>query len=214
MVNDSRFYYGVGLLIILISFVVFALGFEKRKPRAREIVMLVCMISFAVIGRVIFYMTPQVKPCAAIIIITGIALGKKAGFLTGAMTAFVSNFFMGQGPWTPWQMFSFGIIGFLAGILYQKGILKARKRDLCIYGFLSVVLIYGGIMNPASILMSYGYITPASLVAFYISGIPVDLVHALSTVIFLWFLSRPLLEKLERIKKKYGLIESGKEEML
>ena len=57
-------------------------------------------------------------------------------------------------------------------------------------------------------------ITPASLVAFYISGIPVDLVHALSTVIFLWFLSRPLLEKLERIKKKYGLIESGKEEML
>ena len=91
MVNDSRFYYGVGLLIILISFVVFALGFEKRKPRAREIVMLVCMISFAVIGRVIFYMTPQVKPCAAIIIITGIALGKKAGFLTGAMTAFVSR---------------------------------------------------------------------------------------------------------------------------
>lgn len=60
--------------------------------------MLVCMISFAVIGRVIFYMTPQVKPAAAIIIITGIALGKKAGFLTGAMTAFVSNFFMGQGP--------------------------------------------------------------------------------------------------------------------
>ena len=111
-------------------------------------------------------------------------------------------------------MFSFGIIGFLAGILYQKGLLKARKRDLCIYGFLSVVLIYGGIMNPASILMSYGSITPASLVAFYISGIPVDLVHALSTVIFLWFLSRPLLEKLERIKKKYGLIESGKEEML
>ena len=91
MVNDSRFYYGVGLLIILISFAVFALGFEKRKPRAREIVMLVCMISFAVIGRVIFYMTPQVKPCAAIIIITGIALGKNAGFLTGAMTAFVSN---------------------------------------------------------------------------------------------------------------------------
>lgn len=110
--------------------------------------------------------------------------------------------------------FALSIIGFLAGILYQKGILKARKRDLCIYGFLSVVLIYGGIMNPASILMSYGYITPASLVAFYISGIPVDLVHALSTVIFLWFLSRPLLEKLERIKKKYGLIESGKEEML
>ena len=73
MVNDSRFYYGVGLLIILISFVVFALGFEKRKPRAREIVMLVCMISFAVIGRVIFYLWSHVKPCAAIPVIIIIA---------------------------------------------------------------------------------------------------------------------------------------------
>ena len=104
-------------------------------------------------------------------------------------------------------MFSFGMIGFLAGILFQKGILKARKRDLCIYGFLSVFLIYGGIMNPASALMSYGQVTWAGLLAFYISGAPVDLVHAISTVIFLWFLSRPMLEKLERIKKKYGLVE-------
>lgn len=87
-------------------------------------------------------------------------------------------------------MFAFGMIGFLAGILYQKGILKARKFDLCIYGFLSVFLIYGGIMNPASILMSYGYITKSSLIAYYISGAPVDLVHAASTVIFLWLLSR------------------------
>ena len=104
---------------------------------------------------------------------------------------------------------AFGMIGFLAGILYQKGILKARKFDLCIYGFLSVFLIYGGIMNPASVLMSYGYITKSSLIAYYISGAPVDLVHAASTVIFLWLLSRPLLEKLERIKVKYGLIQES-----
>lgn len=141
MVNDSRFYYGVGLLIILISFVVFALGFEKRKPRAREIVMLVCMISFAVIGRVIFYMTPQVKPCAAIIIITGIALGKKAGFLTGAMTAFVSNFFMGQGPWTPWQMVAFGLLGIFLELHTVKGMwevifLRSKKILFVLWGCL------------------------------------------------------------------------------
>ena len=110
-------------------------------------------------------MVPSFKPVAAIVILTGVSFGGEAGFLVGCLIMMLSNMFMGQGPWTPWQMFSFGIIGFLAGILYQKGILKARKRDLCIYGFLSVVLIYGGIMNPASILMSYGYITPASLVA-------------------------------------------------
>lgn len=90
---------------------------------------------------------------------------------------------------------------------FQKGILKARKVDLCIYGFLSVFLIFGGIMNPASILMAYGYITKKSLIAFYISGAPVDLVQATSTVIFLWILSRPLLEKLERVKRKYGLLQ-------
>lgn len=91
------------------------------------------------------------------------------------------------------------MIGYLAGILFQKGILKARKLDLCIYGFLSVFLIFGGIMNPASV-----------LIAFYISGAPVDLVQATSTVIFLWILSRPLLEKLERVKRKYGLLQTQK----
>ena len=84
---------------------------------------------------------------------------------------------------------------------------QSRKVDLCIYGFLSVFLIFGGIMNPASILMAYGYITKKSLIAFYISGAPVDLVQATSTVIFLWILSRPLLEKLERVKRKYGLLQ-------
>lgn len=214
-----RFFHGrkyliCSLIVIVAAMLPFFMMFEGRKPKAREIMVISVLAAIGVAGRAAFFMVPSFKPVAAIVILTGVSFGGEAGFLVGCLIMMLSNMFMGQGPWTPWQMFSFGIIGFLAGILYQKGILKARKRDLCIYGFLSVVLIYGGIMNPASILMSYGYITSASLVAFYISGIPVDLVHALSTVIFLWFLSRPLLEKLERIKKKYGLIESGKEEML
>ena len=214
-----RFFHGrkyliCSLIVIVAAMLPFFMMFEGRKPKAREIMVISVLAAIGVAGRAAFFMVPSFKPVAAIVILTGVSFGGEAGFLVGCLIMMLSNMFMGQGPWTPWQMFSFGIIGFLAGILYQKGILKARKRDLCIYGFLSVVLIYGGIMNPASILMYYGYITPASLVAFYISGIPVDLVHALSTVIFLWFLSRPLLEKLERIKKKYGLIESGKEEML
>ena len=214
-----RFFHGrkyliCSLIVIVAAMLPFFMMFEGRKPKAREIMVISVLAAIGVAGRAAFFMVPSFKPVAAIVILTGVSFGGEAGFLVGCLIMMLSNMFMGQGPWTPWQMFSFGIIGFLARILYQKGILKARKRDLCIYGFLSVVLIYGGIMNPASILMSYGYITPASLVAVYISGIPVDLVHALSTVIFLWFLSRPLLEKLERIKKKYGLIESGKEEML
>ena len=204
----GRRYMVCSLIVVVAAMLPFFMMFEGRKPKAREIMVISVLAAIGVAGRAAFFMLPSFKPIAAIVILTGVSFGGEAGFLVGCMIMMISNIFMGHGPWTPWQMFAFGVIGFLAGILYQKGILKARKPDLCIYGFLSVFLIYGGIMNPASILMSYGYITKESLIAYYISGAPVDLVHATSTVIFLWFMSRPLLEKLERIKRKYGLIES------
>ena len=195
------------LIVVFAAMLPFFMMFEGRKPKAREIMVIAVLSALGVAGRAAFFMVPSFKPVAAFVILTGISFGGEAGFLVGCLIMLISNMFMGQGPWTPWQMFSFGIIGFLAGILYKKGILKARKADLCIYGFLSVVLIYGGIMNPASVLMAYGHITKESLLAFYISGLPVDLVHAASTVVFLCIMSRPLLTKLERIKVKYGLIQ-------
>lgn len=202
------------LLVVCFAMIPFFMVFEGRKPQAREIMVISVLAAIGVAGRAAFFMVPSFKPVAAVVILTGVSFGGEAGFLVGCMIMIVSNMFMGQGPWTPWQMFSYGLIGFLAGILFQKGILKAKKTHLCLYGFLSVIFIFGGIMNPASVLMSYGYLTKSSLIAHYISGLPVDLVQATSTVIFLFFMSRPLLEKLERIKKKYGLIqrEEGNEE--
>ena len=196
-----------GLLIIFFAMVPFFMVFEGRKPKPREMMVIAVLAAIGVAGRAVFFMVPNFKPIAAIVILTGVSFGGEAGFLVGCFIIMVSNMFMGQGPWTPWQMFAYGLIGFLAGVLFQKGILKAKKLPLCIYGFLSVIFIFGGIMNPASVLMSYGRLTVASVLAFYISGLPVDLVHAASTVFFLLVLSRPLLEKLERIKHKYGLIE-------
>lgn len=204
---SGRKYLLCSLIVVIAAMLPFFMMFEGRRPKAREIMVITVLCALGVAGRAAFFMVPGFKPVAALVILSGVSFGGEAGFLVGSLTMLVSNMFMGQGPWTPWQMFAFGMIGFLAGILYQKGILKARKTELCIYGFLSVFLIYGGIMNPASILMSYGYITKNTLLAYYISGAPVDLVHAISTVIFLWLLSRPLLEKLERIKVKYGLIQ-------
>ena len=204
---SGRKYLLCSLIVVIAAMLPFFMMFEGRRPKAREIMVIAVLSAIGVAGRAAFFMVPGFKPVAALVILSGVSFGGEAGFLVGSLTMLVSNMFMGQGPWTPWQMFAFGMIGFLAGILYQKGILKAKKTELCIYGFLSVFLIYGGIMNPASILMSYGYITKSTLLAYYISGAPVDLVHAISTVIFLWLLSRPLLEKLERIKVKYGLIQ-------
>lgn len=204
---DDRKYFVISLAIAVYCMLPFFLIFEGRKPQARELLTIAVLVAIAVAGRAAFFMVPSFKPVVAVTIISAVCFGAESGFLVGALSMLSSNMLFGQGPWTPWQMFAFGMIGFLAGILFQKGMLKARKLDLCIYGFLSVFLIYGGIMNPASALMSYGQVTWASLLAFYISGALVDLVHAISTVIFLWFLSRPMLEKLERIKKKYGLVE-------
>lgn len=205
----GRKYLLFSLLIVLSAMIPFFMVFEGRKPRAREIMVISVLAAIGVAGRAAFFMLPNFKPVAAIVIISGISFGGEAGFLVACMIMLVSNMFMGQGPWTPWQMFAYGVIGFLAGILFRKGILKPKKLSICIYGFFSVIFVFGGIMNPASILMSYGYITKSSLLAYYISGLPVDLVHATSTAIFLWLLSGPMLDKLERIKKKYGLIESG-----
>ena len=73
-------------------------------------------------------MVPFFKPLTGIVMITGMALGPEAGFLTGAISGFVSNFIFGQGPWTPWQMFAFGVAGFLTGVLAKRGWLTAEKR--------------------------------------------------------------------------------------
>ena len=136
------------------------------------------------------------------------ALGGETGFLVGAMTMLASNVLFSQGPWTPWQMFAMGLIGFVAGVLFQKGLLRRSRLSLCIYGALSCLVIYGGIMNTASALMWSGSFQRTALLAYFVSGFPVDCVHAAATWIFLWLTAEPMLEKLDRIKVKYGLVET------
>lgn len=204
--GDKKYYF-ISLLIILETMIPFAFAFENRKPKARELVIISSLCAIGVAGRTAFFMLPQFKPVAAIVIISGVAFGGETGFLVGAITAFVSNFFFGQGPWTPWQMFSFGIIGFLEGIMFQKGILRKTKTDMCVFGFLVTFVIYGGIMNPASVIMWQSNININMVLSSYVMGMPFDFIHAVSTVFFLFFAAEPMLEKLERIKIKYGLIE-------
>ena len=203
---EARKYYFISLLIMIETFIPFLMVFEKRKPKARELVVISVLCALAVAGRTAFFALPQFKPVVALVIIAGVCFGGETGFLVGSVTGFVSNFFFGQGPWTPWQMFAFGIIGFIAGVLFKKGFLRRTKISLCLFGFFATFFIYGGIMNPASIIMWQTKITWEMLLSAYITGIPLDLIHAFSTVFFLWFVSEPMIEKLERIKIKYGLI--------
>ncbi|MCL1808708.1 MAG: ATP-binding cassette domain-containing protein [Clostridiales bacterium] len=204
---DDRKYFFISLLILIETMLPFAFVFESRKPKARELVVIAVLCAIAVAGRAAFFMLPQFKPVVALVIIAGVAFGGETGFLVGAMTGFVSNFFFGQGPWTPWQMFAFGIIGFLAGVMFRKGLLGRGRAPLAVFGAIAAVVIYGGIMNPASVLMFQPAPTPEMFLLAFIQGMPFDLVHAAATVTFMLMISQPMLEKLDRIKVKYGLIE-------
>jgi energy-coupling factor transport system substrate-specific component len=204
---EDRKYYIVSLLMICYSMIPFFLVFENRKPQARELIVIAVLIAIAVAGRATFFMVPQFKPVVAIVIIAGVCFGGEAGFLVGAMSGFVSNFFFGQGPWTPWQMFCFGIIGFLTGVLFRRGLLKKSRKQLCIFGGLAAFFIYGGIVDVWTILMFTPHPTIETAMLVYGSAVWFNFIHGAATVIFLFFLADPMIEKLERIKTKYGLLK-------
>lgn len=204
----NRKYYLSSLLLIILSMIPFFLSFERRKPQAREIVTLAVMSAIAVASRAAFIMLPHFKPMSGIIMITGMAFGPEAGFLTGAVSAFVSNFLFGQGPWTPWQMFAYGLAGFLAGVLAKAGILKGEKNvPAAIVGGVMILGIIGPVLDTCALFTASAEITKESAAAIYLSGLPVNSVHALATFLTVLLLSRPITEKLNRIKVKYGMME-------
>lgn len=191
---------GLSLVLILVSIVFFLIIFEKSAHNPRELTVIASLIAITVGARSVFYMLPQFKPVGALVIIAGAALGPEVGFIVGSLSMLVSNIFFSQGPWTPWQMIAFGIIGFVAGILVQTKVLQQKRLPLAIFGFLSIFIIYGGIINPASVLMFTTDVNLKMLLLSYVSGAPMDLVHAIATVVFIWFLAKPFIKKLLRIQ--------------
>ena len=208
--TGGRKYYLISMLVLLECMLPFFLIFEGRKPEARELSLIAVLCAIGVAGRAAFFMLPQFKPVTALTIIAGAALGGEVGFLVGAMTMLASNVMFSQGPWTPWQMFAMGLIGFLAGILYRRGFLGRGRISLCVFGALSALIIYGGIMNTSTALMWNGELSPGIILTYIAAGFPMDCVHAAATALFLWFAARPMLELLDRIKIKYGMLEGRK----
>lgn len=210
---DDRKFYIVSILIVLVSMLPFAMRFEKRRLQPRELVLLSAMIALGVAGRAAFYMVPQFKPIAAITIITGIAFGAESGFVAGAMIAFVSNFIFGQGPWTPWQMEALGLLGLLAGLFfYNREGKMPMLAPLLAFGFLSVMLVYGPIVDTSTVFTVYDKPAWGLLLSAFAAGAIPNLVHAAATVVFLLLLSRPLLKKLDRVRVKYGLLDQDLQE--
>ena len=271
--GSKRLYMPLSLLILVMIMAPFFMIFERRKPRAREVVLIAMMSALTVASHTFFHIAFPVQIGTAMVIISGISLGPEAGFLVGAMSRFVCNFYMGQGAWTPWQMFCWGLLGFLAGlafnreiskqnsisnfkkmmtpvlcvifselvayisflvwpgndktffgwrvylfgiiglllaVIFQKGKLKADNITMAVFTFVVTFVIYGGIMNFAAMCLSMNEpgslgIGVKALKALYVSGVGYDFYHALTAAICVFVIGTPMVNKLERIKIKYGI---------
>lgn len=206
MYLGDRHYGIISLAVLFECMLPFFLIFEGRKPKARELVIISVLSALGVAGRAAFFMLPQFKPVMAITIIAGVAFGGESGFLVGAVTMLASNVMFSQGPWTPFQMFAMGIVGFLSGVLFKKGFLRKTRSSLCVFGVLSSIIIYGGIMNPSTLTWGNSTINAKTLLTCFVTGFPMDCIHAIATALFLFLIAESCLEKLERVKLKYGLL--------
>ncbi len=190
------------LVIVIISCIPFFLNFEKNNRNTHKLVIIAVMIAMSVAGRFIFAMLPGFKPVTAIVVITAMYFGSEAGFMTGALSAVISNFYFGQGPWTPFQMFTWGLIGLLAGLFAGK--LKSSRWILSAYGIFAGVA-FSLIMDGWSVLWYQNGFNLLMYLAAIGTAIPYTVIYAVSNVIFLLWLEKPIGKKLSRVKLKYGL---------
>lgn len=200
----GRMYYLTCTLVILEAMVPFLASFESRKPQPRELVILAVLCALAVASRVVVVI-PNFKPITAIIMLAGIAMGPQAGFMTGAMAAFTSNFFFSQGPWTPWQMMAYGVGGLLAGLLFHGENRKKTPAILAIFGFLAIVLVVGPLLDSCTVFTVSPKITWKYALAVFAAGFPYNVQHGLACAVTMLLFSKPLLGKLDRLKTKYGM---------
>ena len=203
---SGRAYYVTSTLVILEILIPFLLAFEGRKPQARELVVIAVLCALAVASRAAIPI-PNFKPTYAVIMLSGIAFGPEAGFLVGAVTAFASNFFYGQGAYTPWQMFAYGAGGMLAGFVFRKKWLPREPLAMGIFGYLVGLLFFGPILDTCSGFLTLPEISLKSAWPLYISGFPVNLSQGACTFLTMLLFGRPLLEKLDRVKTQYGMME-------
>ncbi|WP_062199307.1 ECF transporter S component [Massilibacterium senegalense] len=204
VVFKDRNYNLISIMMAFLAFILVFLSFEKKDSQTRYLVILSIMVAISVIGRFIFTALPGFKPVTAIVVITAIYFGAEAGFLVGALSAIISNIYFGQGPWTPFQMFSWGMIGFIAGLPAVQTKLKKTKWMLVMYGIFAGV-IFSLMMDIWTVLAVDRTFNATRYVAAILASFPFMIIYALSNIIFLLLTIKPFGEKLERIKMKYGL---------
>lgn len=198
LVLDEKRHLLVSFGMACMALLLFLTGFEKKKTGGRRMVIVSVMTALCIVGRFI----PLFKPITALTVITAMYLGGEAGFLVGALAAVLSNFYFGQGPWTAFQMLAWGFIGLAAGWLAPW--LKKHRWLLLTYGVLAGVA-FSLMMDVWTVLWVGGSFDWGLYAASVVTALPYTALYAVSNFVFLFFLAKPFGEKLERVKRKYGV---------
>ncbi|MBE6850673.1 MAG: ECF transporter S component [Ruminococcus sp.] len=188
----------ISFMAAILAVLLFFTGFERKQVGTRRMVIVAVMTALCIAGRFI----PFFKPVTAITVIAAVYLGRESGFLVGAMAALLSNFYFGQGPWTAFQMLSWGLIGWFAGLFADP--LKRHRALLLLYGVLSGIA-YSLLMDVWTVMSFHGQFTLPLYLAAAATSMPHMLLYAVSNFLFLWWMAKPFGDKLERIRIKYGI---------
>ena len=202
LIFRDRQYAYITLCVAVLSCLPFFLHFERSANDVKRLILIAVMVALSVAGRMLFAPLQHFKPVTALVIITAMYFGSESGFLTGALSAVLSNFYFGQGPWTPFQMFSWGMIGFFSGLLAP--LLRRSRIALCIWGGIGGVL-YSFLMDIWTVLWADGYFNLPRYFAAIASAVPVTAVYVVSNILFLLVLAKPIGKLLARMKTKYAL---------
>ena len=189
------------LTMLMLAAVCIAIGagaVERGPNRSKELALIAALCAVAAGGRVLFAFVPNVQPVTIIVAVTGATLGPRAGIAVGGGAALLSNAVLGQGPWTPWQMLGWGLVGASAGVL---GTLLRDRRALAIFGFLWGFL-FDWLMNVWAWSALGQSADAASFLAFVVAGLPFDIAHAVGNAVIALVAGPVLIRMLDRYARR------------
>lgn len=192
-------------VLLLAALVIFFASFEKSAVSSREVGIIAVLSALAAVGRVPFAPLPGIQPTTFLVIVSGYVFGARAGFMVGAVGALVSNFFLGQGPWTPFQMLFWGLAGASAGVLGR--LLPESGRAVMVSFGIAWGYLFGWLMNMFFVVF---FIKPLTWKAFflaYAASFPFDTLHALGNVCFYLLLGPQVIKVLKRFREKMTYVE-------
>lgn len=205
---QDRQYNLIAITLVVLSCIPFYFKYERRKPQTREIVVLAIMVALTMVSRVLFMVTPNFKPVTVLVIICGMIFGKESGFLCGSLGALLSNFFFGQGPWTPFQMLSWGLIGYGAGLLNRNRMLEKNIAALYIYAIFAGIL-YSLVMDVWTVLSLDNTFSMTRYLASIVTSLPMMAIYVVSNLVFMKLLKKSMMQIFNRVKIKYGMMEGN-----